>query len=158
MGTEATKPPKVPPGWFVHVAWRIHRALYKLSGGRFLWTPASKRGWGAMRLTTTGRRSGKERSVIVGYIDDGPNLVVVVMNGWQEGQPAWWLNLEANPDCAVRLSGESARPMRAHRAEGDEHDRLWAAWRVVEPDLDGYAALRSTESPVVVFEPRDATS
>ena len=158
MGTEATKPPKAPPGWFVHVAWRIHRALYKLSGGRFLWTPASKRGWGAMRLTTTGRRSGKERHVIVGYIDDGPNLVVVVMNGWQEGQPAWWLNLEANPDCVVRLSGEPARPMRAHRAQGEEHDRLWAAWRVVEPDLDGYAALRSTESPVVVFEPRDATS
>ncbi len=154
MSTESTTPPKVPPSWFVHVAWRIHRGLYKLSGGRFLWTPANKRGWGAMHLTTTGRRSGRQRSVIVGYIDDGPNLVVVVMNGWQEGQPAWWLNLEANPDCTVRRSGGPAMPMRAHRAEGDERDRLWAAWRTVEPELDGYAATRRTESPVVVFAPR----
>jgi hypothetical protein len=44
---EEAEPLKRPPGWFVHGAWRVHRALYKLSGGRFLWTTANKRGWGA---------------------------------------------------------------------------------------------------------------
>jgi len=73
-GTQVTRPPKVPPSWFVHVAWRVHRALYRLSGGRFLWTPSNKRGWGAMRLTTVGRKSGQERSVIIGYLEDGANL------------------------------------------------------------------------------------
>jgi len=68
-----------------------------------LWTPASKRGWGAVHLTTIGRKSGKQRSVIVGYLEDGPNLVVVAMNGGEEGHPAWWLNLEAHPDAVVRL-------------------------------------------------------
>jgi deazaflavin-dependent oxidoreductase (nitroreductase family) len=150
----ATQPPRVPPPWFVHTAWRVHRALYKLSGGRFLWTPANKRGWGALRLTTVGRKTGKERSVIVGYLEDGPNLVLLAMNGWDEGHPAWWRNLEAQPDAVVRLSGEAARPVHARRVEGEVRDRLWQQWVAVQPDLDAYAARRSTETPVIVLEPR----
>jgi deazaflavin-dependent nitroreductase family protein len=142
----------------VHTFWRGHRALYRLSGGHFLWTTASKRGWGALRLTTVGRRSGQDRSVIVGYIEDGPNLVVVAMNGWDEGHPSWWLNLEAHPDAVVRLSGQDPRPVRARAAVGDERDRLWQRWIAVDPQHDVYAGSRSTETPVVVFEPRDGTA
>lgn len=145
--------PWVPPRWFVHVAWRVHRALYRLSGGRFLWTTEDKRGWGALRLTTVGRRSGEERSVILGYLDDGPNLVTLAMNGWQEGDPAWWLNLRAHPDAVVRLAHEAPRPVRARAAEGQERERLWARWTAVNADLDAYAAGRSTPTPVVVLEP-----
>ena len=118
MGTEATRPPKVPPPWFEHVFWRVHRALYRLSGGRFLWTTSNKRGWGALRLTTVGRKSGQERSVIIGYVEDGPNLVVLAMNGWDEGHPSWWLNLEAHPDAVVRLAGQHARPVARSRSCG----------------------------------------
>jgi deazaflavin-dependent oxidoreductase (nitroreductase family) len=146
----------MPPPWFVHAAWRVHRALYRLSGGRFLWTTSNKRGWGALLLTTVGRRSGKERNVIVGYLDDGPDLVVLAMNGWDEGHPAWWLNLDAHPDAVVKLArGEPARPVHARVAEGAERERLWQRWLAIEPQLDGYAARRSTRTPVVVLEPRD---
>ncbi len=93
MATEETTPPRMPPRWFVHGAWRVHRVLNELSGGRFLWTTSNKRGWGAMRLTTIGRKSGQERSVIVGYVEDGTNLILIAMNGWDEGHPSWWLNL-----------------------------------------------------------------
>jgi F420H(2)-dependent quinone reductase len=109
MGNDAARPPKHPPPWFVHAAWRVHRALYRLGGGRFLWTTSNKRGWGALRLTTVGRKSGEERSVIIGYLEDGPNLVAIAMNGWDEGQPSWWLNLEAHPDAVVSLAGQPAR-------------------------------------------------
>ena len=136
----------------------MHRALYKLSGGRFLWTTANKRGWGALRLTVIGRKSGQERSVILGYIEDGPNLVVIAMNGWDEGHPAWWLNLEAHPDAVVRLSGETERPVHTFAAAGEERERLWKLWAEVDPDLDGFAGGRATEAPVVVFEPRDAAA
>jgi deazaflavin-dependent oxidoreductase (nitroreductase family) len=54
-----------------------------------------------MRLTTIGRRSGQERSVILGYFEDGPNLVTMAMNGWASPEPAWWLNLQANPEVTV---------------------------------------------------------
>lgn len=158
MSDTKTRPPKPPPPWFVHTFWRAHRALYRLSGGRFLWTPASKRGWGAMHLTTIGRKSGKQRSVIVGYLEDGPNLVVVAMNGGEEGHPAWWLNLEAHPDAVIRLARQDPRPVRARAATGQERDRLWQRWVSVDPDHDVYAARRSTETPVVVFEPREGVT
>ncbi|HEX6336776.1 MAG TPA: nitroreductase/quinone reductase family protein [Jiangellaceae bacterium] len=157
MSNAATRPPRLPPPWFVHTAWRIHRALYRLSGGRFLWTTSNKRRWGALRLTTIGWRSGQERSVIIGYIEDGPNLVTLAMNGWDEGDPAWWRNLEAHSDALVRLAHQQPRRVRARSAAGEERDRLWQRWVVVDPKLDAYAGQRLTETPVVVLEPRTGT-
>ena len=123
--TRPARPPRLPPAWFIHLAWRVHRVLYRVSGGRFLWTPANKRGWGAFLLTTTGRKSGRERRVILGYIEDGPNLVTLAMNGGDEGHPAWWLNLEAHPDATIRLPRQSPRRVRARVATGEERERLW---------------------------------
>jgi F420H(2)-dependent quinone reductase len=158
MTTATSQPPKLPPRWFKHAFWRVHRALCRVSGGRFLWTTASKRGWGALRLTTTGRRSGRERDVIVGYIEDGPNLVVLAMNGWDEGHPAWWLNLEAHADAVVQLAHQPPRPVHARRAAGEERDRLWERWAEIDVGLDAYAAGHSIETPVVVLEPRGASA
>jgi deazaflavin-dependent oxidoreductase (nitroreductase family) len=149
--------PRKPPAWFVHLAWRVHRGLHRLSGGRFLWTPENKRGWGTLRLTTTGRVSGQERTVILGYLEDGPALVTLAMNGWDEGDPAWWRNLEAHPDAVVRLADGEIRPVRARAAIGDERDRLWQRWAEVEGDFEAHAGLRETVTPVVVLEPRDTT-
>ena len=153
MSSAESRPPSVPPPWIVHTAWRAHRALYRLSGGRFLWTPSNKRGWGALRLIAIGRTSGQERSVIIGYVEDGANMVACAMNGWDEGDPSWFLNLEAHPDAVVRLAGQPPRTVQARRAAGEERDRLWRLWLAVDPKLDGYAARRSTVTPVVVLEP-----
>jgi F420H(2)-dependent quinone reductase len=116
-------------------------------------TTSNKRGWGALRLTTIGRKSGQERSVIIGYLEDGPNLVGLAMNGWDEGHPSWWRNLEAHPDAVVRLAGQPPRPVRARPSVGEERDRLWQRWVEVDPRLDAYAGRRSTETPVFVLEP-----
>jgi F420H(2)-dependent quinone reductase len=106
-----------------------------------------------MRLKTVGRRSGKERIAILGYYEDGPNLVTVAMNGWADGEPAWWLNLQALPDATVELK-EGAREVRGRAAQGDERARLWARWRDYGDDVDAFAKLRSSETAVVVLEPR----
>ena len=153
MSTETTKAAKLPPVWFKHLFWRVHRFAYRLAGERALWTPKSRRGWGAMHLTTVGRMSGQHRSVIVGYIEDDSTPVVLAMNGWDEGQPAWWLNLEANPDAVIRLKGQPKRSVRGRRVEGDERDRLWRLWAKIDEGLDAFADSRSAETPVVVFEP-----
>jgi len=142
----------------VHTAWRAHRALYRISRGRFLWTPSRRRGWGALLLTAIGRTSGQERSVIIGYVEDGANLVALAMNGWDEGDPSWHLNLQADPDARVRLAGQPARHVRARQAGGEERERMWQMWLAVDPKLDAYAALRSTSTPVVILEPRDPPS
>src|SRR5262245_25733053 len=97
--TEATQQNPSPqiPRWIVRTIWVGHRTLYRITGGRFgLRTPNDAR-WGMLRLRTTGRRSGKERIAILGYIWDGPNLVTPAMNGWADAEPAWLLNLQASP-------------------------------------------------------------
>jgi deazaflavin-dependent oxidoreductase (nitroreductase family) len=106
-----------------------------------------------MRLVTVGRRTGKERIAILGYYEDGPNLVTMAMNGWAEAEPAWWLNLQAQPDATVELK-TGTRAVRGRAAEGDERARLWARWREMGDDVDGYAVRRPSGTAVVVLEPR----
>jgi F420H(2)-dependent quinone reductase len=145
--------PRVPPRWFVRLAWYTHRALYRLTRGRVgLWRAKSNR-WGTLRLTTAGRRTHEDRSVILGYLEDGPNLITLAMNGWADGEPAWWLNLQAHPNARVDLA-DGPRSVKARAAAGTERSRLWAKWREVEPNLDAYAALRSSQTTVVILEPR----
>jgi deazaflavin-dependent oxidoreductase (nitroreductase family) len=149
------KSPRLPPPWFIHAAWAIHRAMYRLSGGRLgLWRPKGKR-WGTLRLKTIGRRTGKERIAILGYYEDGPNLVTLAMNGWMDGEPGWWLNLQDHPNTTIELSNGS-RGVHARAAQGDERFRLWAMFDQMGSDLDALAARRSSETAVVIFEPSDS--
>ena len=149
-----SKPPRMPPRRFVRAAWAFHRAYYRITGGRRgLWKPKPGK-WGTMRLTTIGRKSGAERVAILGYYEDGQNLVTMAMNGWGEGEPAWWLNLQANPDVSVETK-DGVHPVHGRAAERAERDRLWARWHEYgDDDLDAYAKRRSTETAVVVLEPR----
>lgn len=143
----------LPPRWFMHIFWRGHRWLYRLSRGRLgLWRPKPN-GWGTLALTTIGRRSGEERRVMVGYFEDGPNLVTMAMNGWSEAEPSWWLNLQANPDVSVDTK-DGPRLVTGYAAEGDERDRLWARWQEIDEHLDQYAARRPDLTAVVVLAPR----
>jgi len=145
----------LPPRWFVRFAWYTHRALYSVTGGRFGLRPPRRDQWGTMRLTTKGRRTGQERSVILAYLEDGRNLVTMAMNGWADPEPGWWLNLQAHPEAAIDFPG-GRRTVTGRAAEGKERSRLWAKWRETDPKLDTYAALRSRETAVVILEPSDA--
>ena len=89
--------------------------------------------------------------MIVGYFEDGPNLVTLAMNGWGEAEPAWWLNLQAHPEARVQLT-DGTHAVVAHAATGQERARLWDRWRVLDQDLDAYARRRPTETAVVVLE------
>ena len=73
-----------------------------------MWRPKPD-GWGTLWLTTTGRRSGQPRRVVLGYVEDGDNLVTMAMNGWGAAEPAWWLNLQAHPDRKIQLNAGRAR-------------------------------------------------
>jgi F420H(2)-dependent quinone reductase len=135
----------------------VHRAFVRRTGGRLgLWLPKRDR-WGAMRLTTTGRRTAKQREVVLGYFVDGRNLVTMAMNGWGAPEPGWWLNLQAHPD-AIAQTKDGTRAVRARRAVGDERARLWKRWGEFDKNLDAYAARRPGETAVVVLEPLDASS
>ena len=152
----ATRGPeaKLPPRVVVRTAWVLHRALDRFSRGRFGLRP-SEHGvrFGMLRLRTVGRRSGRPRVAIVGYYEDGANLITLAVNGWAEAEPAWWLNLQAKPDATVELR-DGPRAVHARAAEGVERDRLWARWRELSDSYDSWAARRSGPTAVVVLEPR----
>ena len=110
-----------------------------------------------LRLTTIGPPLRPARVAIIGYYEDGPNLVTLAMNGWAATEPAWWLNLQAHPDTTVDLA-DGPRPcvlvprwVRARAALGllPRLPRLGRRPR-------GLAARRQTESATVVLEPRAA--
>jgi deazaflavin-dependent oxidoreductase (nitroreductase family) len=144
----------LPPRWFIKTFWHVHRWIVRASRGRTgLWAPRPGK-WGALRLTTTGRRSGEQRSVIIGYFEDGPNLVSMAMNGWGAAEPDCWLNLQADPQAVVELSGGTRREVLGRAAVGAERERLWQRWRELDEHLDSYAARRPQETAVVVLEPR----
>ena len=94
--------------------------------------------------------------MILGYVEDGPNLVAMAMNGWGAAEPAWWLNLQTHPDATVELAGGVRREVLGRAAVGEDRERLWQRFREIDGDLDGYAARRPRETAVVVFEPRAA--
>ncbi len=145
---------RLPPRWFVVTFWHAHRRVVRASRGRRgLWRPRQGK-WGALRLTATGRRSGQPRSVILGYYEDGPNLVSIAMNGWGAAEPAWWLNLQAHPEAVAELAGGLRREVLGRAAADGERERLWQRWRELDKHLDNYAARRPHETAVVVLEPR----
>lgn len=90
--------------------------------------------------------------MIIAFFVDGPNLVGMAMNGWADGEPAWWLNLQAHPDARVDLA-DGPRAVQGRAAEGQERTRLWALWRELDAKLDDYAAMRSSETAIVILEP-----
>ena len=149
----ATSKPFLPPRWFIRAAWAVHRAIYRFSGGRMGLGPPTAKTYGTLRIHTVGRRTGEPRIAILGYFEDGPNVYTLAMNGWGEPEPAWWLNLQAHPEATIDLK-HGSREVTAREAKGEERARLWAAMREHEPNLDAYAARRSKETALVVFEPR----
>jgi deazaflavin-dependent oxidoreductase (nitroreductase family) len=118
---------------------------------RGLWKPKPGN-WGTIKLTTVGRKTGKEREAILGYFEEGPNLVTMAINGWMEAEPAWWLNLQARPEARVETK-DGTRRMRGRAAVGEEHDRLWAKWAEINEKLDGYATRRPGGTAIVILEP-----
>jgi deazaflavin-dependent oxidoreductase (nitroreductase family) len=145
----------MPPRWMIRGIWAAHRAVYSVTGGRFGLRRPTEATWGMLRLKTVGRRSGRERVAILGYLEDGRNLITPAMNGWADPEPAWWLNLQAQPDATVELP-DGTREVTARMATADERSRLWSMLSGLGTAAytDANAARRSRETAIVILEPR----
>jgi F420H(2)-dependent quinone reductase len=141
------------PRWITTRLTRLHAAILRGSKGHIKRSWALALGQPVMSITTIGRRSGKPRSTVVAYFYDGDAIVTTAANLGNARDPAWALNLRANPDATVVVGGEW-RSIRARLAEGVERDRLWARWERLQPPAKGVAAIAGREIPVFVLEPR----
>jgi len=126
-----------------------HAAIYRASdgkvAGRMFNSPL-------LLLTTTGRKTGKERTTPLLYVDDGEDLVVIASNGGAPYHPAWYLNLKANPDVSVRVREQDLRA-RAQEARGEERRRLFARLVDAYSGYEDYQRRTEREIPVIVLRP-----
>jgi deazaflavin-dependent oxidoreductase (nitroreductase family) len=126
---------------------RAHRTLYRASGGRILGTLV---GMPVLLLTTTGRRTGKQRTTALTFLRDGSDLVLIASNGGADRPPDWWLNLLRNTRAVVQI-GRSRSIVTARMASAEERERLWP---VITAAYAGYATYQqktARQIPVVLL-------
>jgi deazaflavin-dependent oxidoreductase (nitroreductase family) len=119
---------------------KIDPFVYKVSGGRF--TSSGPLTIPQLTLTTVGRKSGKERTVQLGYHPDGEDVLIVASNFGGTNHPAWSHNLDANPECKVRLGAEQKNAV-ASRLTDSEKATLWHQIERTIPQMKSYKVRTS---------------
>ena len=128
---------------------RIHARGYRISRGRVFDRIA---GMPVLLLTTTGRNSGKLRTATLTYFRDGGDLVVIGSFGGSDLPPAWWLNLQRDPQASVLIGGTTSK-VTARAATAKEHDRLWPLVTTAHPGYARYQERAARPIPIVVLTP-----
>ena len=131
---------------------RVHARAYRCSKGRILDRIA---GMPVLLLTTTGRESGKPRTATLTYFRDGADLVVIGSFGGSDLPPAWWLNLQRNPNASVLIGGTTSE-VTARAATAEEHDRLWPLVTQTHPGYARYQERTVRPIPIVLLASMDA--
>ncbi len=129
---------------------KLNVPIYRLTGGRIGGKIA---GSPVLLLTATGRKSGQPRTAPVLYLADGDRQIVIGSNAGHRNEPAWSLNLKANPEAEVEI-GRERRPVRARVAEGEERAELWRKVNQQYSGFDDYAERTSRDIALFVLEPR----
>jgi deazaflavin-dependent oxidoreductase (nitroreductase family) len=129
-----------------------HTFLYRRTGGRLGHTLPGVPGK-MLLLDHVGAKSGVKRTSPLLYVEDGANLVIVGSKGGFPKHPAWFHNLQANPDTTVQI-GSEVRPVHARIATVEERPRLWAKAVAAYHGYEDYQARTDREIPLVVLEPR----
>lgn len=143
----------MPSDRFLKTGNAIHRAILKVSGGLLGWKVGHMP---VLELTTIGRRSGQPRSVMLtSPCTEGDEIVIVASKGGEDHHPAWFLNLEANPEVTVKLQSMATKKMTARVATPEEHARIWPN---VTGKYNGYADYQKKtdrEIPIVLLSSAD---
>jgi deazaflavin-dependent oxidoreductase (nitroreductase family) len=134
----------------IQVLSAVHRGAYQATRGRL---GSRIAGMPVLLLATTGRRTGRRRTVPLTYIENEGDLVLVASYGGSPTHPAWFLNLDANPDVEVQI-GPDRREMQARRATPEERDRLWPRVVATYDGYGRYQAKTSREIPLALLSPR----
>ncbi|HUK45493.1 MAG TPA: nitroreductase family deazaflavin-dependent oxidoreductase [Gaiellaceae bacterium] len=127
----------------------VHTVVYRASGGRVAGEAGNLP---VLLLTTTGRKTGKQRTTPLLFIRDGDDLVVVASNGGMDWFPAWWLNVQQHPAAVIEI-GRERRDVTARKADPERRARLWPEFTGPYPDYLKYEARTTREIPLVILHP-----
>ncbi len=128
-----------------------HRIMLAVTGNRL---GASFGGMPSLELTTTGRKSGQPRAVMLtSPLQQGDAYIVVASRGGDDFHPAWFLNLRDNPAVEVKVVGKPKQKMRARVASADERAEMWPKITGKYRNYAGYQKKTDREIPLVLLEP-----
>ncbi len=130
-----------------------HRAIFAMSGGRFLSSPF---GMPAVELAVTGRKSGLRRTtMLTAPVLDDQRVVLVASKGGDDRDPEWFRNLVSNPDVEIKVlrTGE-VRRLRARVATPAEKAELWPQIVATYHGYADYQLRTQRDIPVVICEDR----
>jgi deazaflavin-dependent oxidoreductase (nitroreductase family) len=129
----------------------VHRTALTLSFGKLGWTAG---GMPVVELTTIGRKSGEPRtSMLTSPLQIGDTYVIVASRGGDDHHPAWFLNLQANPEVQVSIGGKPKSPRHARVATPEERAEMWPKVTAKYKNYAGYQKRTSREIPLVLLEP-----
>ena len=133
-----------------------HLSRYIASNGEdgYLWDASLGGGKGmipTLLLTTTGCKSGKQLTMPLIFGQSGSSYVIVASKGGAPAHPAWYLNLQANPDVQVQVKADKFAA-RARTAEAGERATLWRLMVDIYAPYEAYQKKTDRQIPVVVLE------
>jgi deazaflavin-dependent oxidoreductase (nitroreductase family) len=129
----------------------VHRAILKVSFGHLGWSGMNMP---VLELTTTGRKSGQPRSVMLTTpYQEGSTVVIVASRGGDDHHPSWFLNLRDHPEVEVAMKDQPRRKMTARVASADERARLWPLVTADHKNYADYQTKTDREIPLVLLEP-----
>ena len=129
----------------------VHKGLLKLSFGKVGWNAGKMP---VLELTTTGRKSGQSRAVMLtSPLQEGDTIVIVASKGGNDENPAWLLNLQAKPEVEVAYKGGAKKPMTATVATPEQRAEMWPKITAVYKNYAGYQEKTSREIPLVLLTP-----
>ena len=127
----------------------IHKTLLTVSFGKVGWDAGKMP---VLKLTTTGRKSGQKRLVMLtSPIQIGETWVIVASKGGDDDHPAWFLNLQDNPNVEVDIRGKKTT-RTARIATSDERAKLWPEITTKYANYGGYQSKTDREIPLVFLE------
>ena len=140
--------------WLLALITAVHRFLYRATGGRIGGTTGKA---SMLLLTAIGRKSGRRRTTPLLYVErdadePGAGWVVVASNAGDDRNPAWWLNLQSQPEAEVQVREEHHK-VRARRATPEEEAQLWPKLDAAYGYYPDYRRRTRREIPIVLLEP-----
>ncbi len=134
--------------WAARLAFATHAGLYRLTGG----VVGGRFNGPILLLTTTGRKTGRERTTPLAYLRDGDALVLVGSNGGKPVDPGWVWNLRANSRAIAQI-GRRRFWVSAREAGADEESGLWPRLLAQSPIWGKYRDQAGRRVPLVLLRP-----